>query len=62
MKTAKVYGRSVEESSDKNRAIAVLKSGVPVIMYVNVGIGHGIVVTGYNNGQVNTYDPYNWKL
>lgn len=62
VKTAKAYGRSVEEISDKNRAIAVLKSGVPLIMYVNVGIGHAIVVTGYNNGQVNTYDPYNWKF
>ncbi|MBS0957839.1 C39 family peptidase [Leuconostoc pseudomesenteroides] len=62
VKTAKAYGRSVEQISDKNRAITVLKSGVPLIMYVNVGIGHAIVVTGYNNGQVNTYDPYNWKF
>ncbi|PAK80174.1 hypothetical protein B8W83_08260 [Leuconostoc mesenteroides] len=62
VKTAKAYGRSVEEISDKNRAIAVLKSGVPLIMYVNVGIGHAVVVSGYNNGQVNTYNPYNWKF
>ncbi|WP_349514970.1 cysteine peptidase family C39 domain-containing protein [Leuconostoc suionicum] len=62
VKTAKAYGRSVEEISDKNRAIAVLKSGVPLIMYVNVGIGHAVAVYGYNNGQVNTYDPYNWKF
>ena len=34
----------------------------PLIMYVNVGIRHAIVVTGYNNGQVNTYDHYNWKF
>lgn len=62
VKTAQAYGRSVEEISDKNRAIAVLKSGVPLIMYVNVGIGHAVAVYGYNNGQVNTYDPYNWKF
>lgn len=62
VKTAKAYGRSVEEISDKNRAIAVLKSGVPLIMYVNVGIGHAVAVYGYNNGQVNTYDPYNRKF
>lgn len=62
VKTAQAYGRSVEEISNKNRAIAVLKSGVPLIVYVNVGIGHAIVVEGYNNGQVNTYDPYNRKF
>lgn len=60
--TPKFYGRSVEQISDKNRAIALLKSGLPLIMYVNVGIGHAILVTGYNNGQVNTYDPYNCKF
>lgn len=62
VKTAKAYGRSVEQISDKNRAIEVLKSGVPLIMYVNVGIGHAVAVYGYNNGQVNTYDPYNRRF
>lgn len=32
VKAAKAYGRSVEQISDKNRAITVLKSGVPLII------------------------------
>ena len=59
LNTVKAYGRSVEQISSQNRAITLLKSGYPLVFYINVGIGHAVVVYGYNNGTVNVFDPYN---
>ncbi len=59
LNTVKAYGHSVEQISNKNRAITLLKSGYPLVFYINVGIGHAVVVYGYNNGTVNVFDPYN---
>lgn len=59
VKTSNSYGRAVEETANKGRAINALKAGYPLIFYVNVGVGHAVVAYGYNNGRVQVYDPYN---
>ena len=58
--TAKAYGRSVEVISNINRAETLLRAGYPLIFYINVGIGHAVVVSDYDNtnGRVNINDPY----
>ncbi|HBC90687.1 MAG TPA: hypothetical protein DCZ00_04490 [Lactococcus sp.] len=56
--TAKSYGRSVEVIHTKERAASLLKAGYPLVFYINVGIGHAVVVSDYNNGLVNVNDPY----
>ena len=37
---------------------SLLKAGYPLVFYINVGIGHAVVVSDYNNGLVNVNDPY----
>lgn len=56
--TAKSYGRNVEVIHNKERAASLLKVGYPLVFYINVGIGHAVVVSDYNNGLVNVNDPY----
>lgn len=57
--TANAYGRNVEQISSQQRAIELLKSGISLIMLEDVGIGHAVVVTGYDNGSVEVLDPFN---
>ncbi len=58
--TTKAYGRSVEVVSNISRAATLLRAGYPLIFYINVGIGHAVVVSDYDNasGRVNVNDPY----
>lgn len=52
------YGRSITNIQSLSELNNYLSKGYPVIMYVNVGIGHAIVAHGYSNGTTNIYDPY----
>ncbi len=58
--TAKAYGRSVEVIGNINRAETLLRAGYPLIFYINVGIGHAVVVSDYDSasGRVSINDPY----
>uniref|UniRef100_UPI0025E6F78C GBS Bsp-like repeat-containing protein n=1 Tax=uncultured Enterococcus sp. TaxID=167972 RepID=UPI0025E6F78C len=56
------YGRQavvMNSLADLNNHLA---KGYPVIMYVDVGIGHAIVAHGYANGKTTIYDPYGQKF
>lgn len=53
------YGRSVTTINSLAELNNYLSKGYPVIMFVNVGIGHAVVAHGYSNGGYTTvYDPY----
>ncbi|MDR2660632.1 MAG: C39 family peptidase [Lactobacillaceae bacterium] len=60
--TANSYGHQVEQINNQERAADLLKAGYPLIFYVNVGVGHAVVVYGYNNGIVSVLDPYGRKF
>lgn len=57
--TGNAYGRTVEHVSSQERAATLLQMGIPLIMLENVGIGHAVVVYGYDNGMVEVLDPFN---
>lgn len=52
------YGRSISSIGSLGELNNYLSQGYPVIMFVDVGIGHAIVTHGYSNGYTNVYDPY----
>ncbi|WYJ90843.1 hypothetical protein A5888_002611 [Enterococcus sp. 9E7_DIV0242] len=52
------YGRSISNINSLNELNDYLAKGYPVIMFVNVGIGHAVVAHNYSNGKTNVYDPY----
>lgn len=58
--TSKAYGKGVEVISNINRAATLLRTGYPLIFYIDVGVGHAVVVSDYDpgNGQVSVNDPY----
>lgn len=58
--TSKAYGHNVEVVGNIDRAATLLRAGYPLIFYINVGIGHAVVVSDYDpaNGRVNVNDPY----
>ena len=58
--TSKAYGRGVEVISNIDRAATLLRNGYPLIFYIDVGVGHAVVVSDYNtvNGSVTVNDPY----
>lgn len=56
--TAEVYGRTVEQVNSQSRASELLKSGFSLIMLEDVGIGHAVVVFGYDNGRTEVLDPF----
>ncbi|MGM0181706.1 hypothetical protein IGK74_000606 [Enterococcus sp. AZ150] len=56
------YGRSAVVINSLGELNDYLAKGYPVIMYVDVGIGHAIVAHGYSNGTTTIYDPYGQKF
>lgn len=52
------YGRSISNINSLSELNDYLAKGYPVIMFVDVGIGHAIVAHNYSNGKTNVYDPY----
>ncbi|MGC6767104.1 GBS Bsp-like repeat-containing protein [Enterococcus sp. LJL51] len=52
------YGRTVLTVNSLSELNDYLAKGYPVVMFVNVGIGHAIVTQGYSNGKTTVYDPY----
>lgn len=55
--TVKAYGRGVEQISSQKRAEDLLRAGYPLVFFINIGVGHSVVVYGYDNGTVNVNDP-----
>jgi uncharacterized protein YvpB len=62
LRTAQAYGRTAHEVSTKAEAISLLQQGYPLTIYINVGIGHSVVLYGYTNGTTEVYDPYGQKF
>lgn len=58
--TSKAYGHGVEVISNIDRAATLLRNGYPLVFYIDVGVGHAVVVSDYNtvNGAVTVNDPY----
>ncbi|MHC5229564.1 GBS Bsp-like repeat-containing protein, partial [Enterococcus sp. LJL99] len=56
------YGKQVVVMNSLAELNDYLAKGYPVVMYVNVGIGHAIVGHGYSNGKTTIYDPYGQKF
>lgn len=58
--TSKAYGRGVEVIGNIDRAATLLRNGYPLVFYIDVGVGHAVVVSDYNtvNGSVTVNDPY----
>lgn len=56
------YGRTAQVLNSVEELNEYLAKGYPVIMYVNVGIGHAVVAHGYSNGTTTVYDPYGHKF
>ncbi|MCB5952326.1 RICIN domain-containing protein [Enterococcus sp. BWT-B8] len=54
----RAYGRTITNINSLSELNDYLSKGYPVIMLVDVGIGHAIVTHGYSNGKTNVYDPY----
>ena len=53
------YGRTISNINSLSELNNYLAQGYPVIMFVNVGIGHAVVAHGYSGGKTVVYDPYN---
>lgn len=58
--TSQAYGHGVEVVGSIGRAETLLRAGYPLVFYINVGVGHAVVVSDYDpsSGRVNVNDPY----
>ena len=53
------YGKTVVTLNSLAQLNDYLSKGYPVVMFVNVGIGHAVVAHGYSgSGYTTVYDPY----
>ncbi|MDR2977804.1 MAG: C39 family peptidase [Streptococcaceae bacterium] len=61
--TVPAYGRTIEQVNSADQAKALLGQGVPLIFYVNVGVGHAVAAYGLSADGNDTIvlDPFGQK-
>lgn len=55
------YGYNAKSLASTQAKNALIQ-GTPLIVLVNVGIGHAVVLNGYSNGGTEVFDPYDKKF
>ena len=55
------YGYNAKSLASTQAKNALIQ-GTPLIVLVNVGIGHAVVLNGYSNGATEVFDPYDKKF